>query len=55
MQLIRIPDEFVARLVDGIVLFWIDMRILSFESLVSQAPSLADQLTTLKAERVARL
>lgn len=55
MQLIRIPDEFAASLVDAIVLFWIDMRILSFEHLVQQVPTLADQLTTLKAERVARL
>lgn len=55
MQLIRIPDEFVARLVDAIVLFWIDMRILSFEYLVQQSSSFADQLAALKVERVARL
>lgn len=55
MQLIRIPDEFVARLVDAIVLFWIDMRILSFEYLVQQSSSFADQLAALKMERVARL
>ena len=52
---LQIPDAFIAKLVDAIVLFWIDMRILSFEHLAEQIPSLADQLAALKAERVARL
>lgn len=55
VQFLHIPDAFVAKLVDAIVLFWIDMRILSFEHLVQQIPDLADQLATLKVERIARL
>jgi hypothetical protein len=51
----HIPDAFIADLVDAIVLFWIDMRILSYEYLSTQGLELDTQLAQLRADRIARL